>query len=108
MYGIKKHLSSHQNGTKGIDLRGTTHIRGVAAHSFGPITEANPAVHFLTAAPGRTPHSPISRLSAADRLSLAGASAADFPVHRFSLKTIYTIFLPPWQGFFAIDRGVIL
>lgn len=106
--GKEKSPSSPQNtGTKGITPPWYHPHSRQAPRTHFPITEADPAAHFLTAAPGRTPHDRISRLSAGDRLSLSLAIAADFPVHRFLLKIIYTTFSDDWQGIFCAGQDFL-
>ena len=67
-----------------------------------PITEADPAAHFLAAAPGRTPQTATGQLAAGDWPSLGSREGADFPVRRFSDSNmyIYTIFFSAFQGKF--------
>ena len=47
-------------------FRGTTQIRRKALRTRFPITEDDPAAHFLTAAPGRTPQTATGQLAAGD------------------------------------------
>ena len=47
-------------------FRGTTQIRRKALRARFPITEDDPAAHFLTAAPGRTPQTATGQLAAGD------------------------------------------
>ena len=83
-------------------FRGTTQIRRKALRTRFPITEDDPAAHFLAAAPGRTPQTATGQLAAGDWPSLGSREGADFPIRRFSDSNmyIYTIFFSAFQGKF--------
>lgn len=87
--GKNKCLSSQNQGTKGIELPWYHPASQQQLRTRFPITEDDPAAHFLAAAPGRTPQRLTNRLPADGRSSLGKAFPAELPVQRIYLPYLY-------------------